>query len=62
MPALITVVVALVVIALFVFVDIPLIRRGQDARAANGGKHPPAWWAALGAVIVIAGVLLVVEH
>lgn len=58
------VVVGLFVVFLVVDVTVifpRLVRRGQVARAANGGRHTVWWWISLGLVLAIGVVLLVVQ-
>lgn len=57
-----TVVIATAFVAFFYFVDLPMIRRGRAARAANGGRPTPSAWASIAVVIVIAIVLVAAKH
>lgn len=56
------VIVGLVAVFLVVdqaFIYPRLVRRGQAARAAHGGRHTVWWWAGV-AVVVVIGVFLVI--
>ncbi len=59
---LVLVVIAVVVIFVVQLLTWPaLARRGQAARAANGGRHTRTWWIGLGVVLVGVALLAVLE-
>ncbi|GAA4573535.1 hypothetical protein GCM10023176_38740 [Micromonospora coerulea] len=39
----------------------PIGQRGREIRRQRGGRHTPAWWASIVAIVVLAVVVVVMS-